>query len=144
MGRLRGNEIVKRHAERRAVLLCYAVIFLKLFQQADAVSGDTLLCTGEAQLFLSRRLDRNTVDIAFHGSGKILAHLHDMRRELGRLREYGCVDIADLPALFTDKRTDMAQQCQTVRTLRPDRYQENACRCLRARARPEAHPSPHA
>ena len=48
------------------------------------MSGDTLLCTGEAQLFLSRRLDGNTVDIAFHGSGKILAHLHDMRRELGR------------------------------------------------------------
>ena len=81
------------------------------------MSGDTLLCTGEAQLFLSRRLDGNTVDIAFHGSGKILAHLHDMRRELGRLREHGCVDVADLPALFTDKRTDMAQQSQTVRTL---------------------------
>ena len=62
------------------------------------MSSDTLLCTGEAQLFLSRRLDGNTVDIAFHGSGKILAHLHDMRRELGRLREHGCVDVADLPA----------------------------------------------
>ena len=69
------------------------------------MSGDTLLCTGEAQLFLSRRLDGNTVDIAFHGSGKILAHLHDMRREFGRLREHGCVDVADLPALFTDKRS---------------------------------------
>ena len=81
------------------------------------MSSDTLLCTGEAQFFLSRRLDGNTVDIAFHGSGKILAHLHDMRRELGRLCEYGRIQIAELPAAFAHERGNVTQQRDAVRAL---------------------------
>ena len=61
---------------------CYAVIFLKLFPAGRrSEQRYPALHPGDASFFLSRRLDGNTVDIAFHGSGKILAHLTIWRRE---------------------------------------------------------------
>ena len=54
------------------------------------MSGHTLAGAGKAQSLLGGRLDRNLLDRAADGGGKVLAHLQNVRRELGRLREYGC------------------------------------------------------
>ena len=54
---------------------------------------------------------------AADGGGKVLAHLQNVRRELGRLCEYGRIQIAELPAAFAHERGNVTQQCDAVRAL---------------------------
>ena len=55
--------------------------------------GNALFGAGKAQSLLGGRLDRNLLDRAADGGGKVLAHLQNVRRELGRLCEHGRIQI---------------------------------------------------
>ena len=79
--------------------------------------GNALFGAGKAQSLLGGRLDRNLLDRAADGGGKVLAHLQNVRRELGRLREHGRIQIAELPAAFAHERGNVPQQRDAVRAL---------------------------
>ena len=79
--------------------------------------GNALFGAGKAQPLLGGRLDRNLLDRAADGGGKVLAHLQNVRRELGRLCEYGRIQIAELPAAFAHERGNVTQQRDAVRAL---------------------------
>ena len=78
---------------------------------------DALLCAGEAQSLLGGRLDRHLLDRAADGGGKVLAHLQDVRRQLGRLCQHGRIQIAELPAALAHERGNVPQQRDAVRAL---------------------------
>ena len=79
--------------------------------------GNALFGAGKAQSLLGGRLDRNLLDRAADGGGKVLAHLQNVRRELGRLCEHGRIQIAELPAAFAHERGNVTQQRDAVRAL---------------------------
>ena len=76
---------------------------------------NALLLAGKAQPFLGRSLDRNTGHSAADCLSEVRAHLCDMRREFGRLREYGRVQVAKPVSLFMHECRDMPQQSDAVR-----------------------------
>lgn len=54
---------------------------------------------------------------AADGGGNVLAHLQNVRRELGRWCEHGRIQIAELPAAFAHERGNVTQQRDAVRAL---------------------------